>query len=770
MPLQPAVLGSARLNNFRLDYLSADLARVRATRVAIVLGGVPITGAVKVGSLRISDILNDAPNTCRFTFYGPTPPVPNQTLVITLNSTDPVTLFAGTLQTVATSYVGRPSTPAWDCSAIDDTALANRRRPFGLWANISATDVAHALVTTFAPALSTAGIEAGLPPVTVILDGTEGMSGAFQQLAKLIGGYFKFEQGAAFLFTTWSGDAPNPIDASHPFLDAPPVSASADVSQLRNRVYGRGHGEATLSDVAAADPIVPVADVAFFNPVGGQAIALGRIVTYRGVQEGGGGSLVGPGATPGSPPSATVAIGTGLAIGVYQYAFTDVTASGESLPSPIASVTTVAAAAAPALPRVDVSSHPTQPGNMTPGGAYQVCVTFAMGPPPTLLLNPPNETVASPAAPFICGPDGSAFVTWDPPSPPDPRLVYTAIYRTANGGSVFHLETYFHFVNPVGTFYYFGAATEAQIVTFATAPTSDNTVGRRVALTAIATGPSPTTARKLYRTVVNGTLLKLLTTLADNTTTTYTDATADGSLGAAAPTSDLSGLTQPSGQVRAGSTSLLLAGAGAFAAGGGWAVIGNGQQVVRYTGISVNTLTGIPASGVGAITATISYNSTATVAPALTGMAGNTDPIPKGTPVNLWVQRDDRAAQATQRAIDIANGDPLADGIYEGAPLVDERRNEASLIALCDATLAIFATAIRTVRYATRDLKTKSGKPVSVNLASPPIVADLVIQDVQISEIDIAPGLAPRFEVTASTTRFSLDNLIRQLAKTLGGQ
>jgi hypothetical protein len=45
-----------------------------------------------------------------------------------------------------------------------------------------------------------------------------------------------------------------------------------------------------------------------------------------------------------------------------------------------------------------------------------------------------------------------------------------------------------------------------------------------------------------------------------------------------------------------------------------------------------------------------------------------------------------------------------------------------------------------------------------------------VIQDVQISEIDIAPGLAPRFDVTASTTRFSLDNLIRQLAKTLGGQ
>jgi hypothetical protein len=60
-----------------------------------------------------------------------------------------------------------------------------------------------------------------------------------------------------------------------------------------------------------------------------------------------------------------------------------------------------------------------------------------------------------------------------------------------------------------------------------------------VPLTAIPTGPSGTTQRKIYRTIAGdaGSYL-LLTTLADNSTTTYNDTTADGSLGAAAPVSN----------------------------------------------------------------------------------------------------------------------------------------------------------------------------------------------------------------------------------------
>lgn len=58
----------------------------------------------------------------------------------------------------------------------------------------------------------------------------------------------------------------------------------------------------------------------------------------------------------------------------------------------------------------------------------------------------------------------------------------------------------------------------------------------QVDLTAIPIGPTGTTSRKVYRTEVNKHSFKLLTTIADNTTSTYTDNVADASLGAAEPT------------------------------------------------------------------------------------------------------------------------------------------------------------------------------------------------------------------------------------------
>lgn len=64
--------------------------------------------------------------------------------------------------------------------------------------------------------------------------------------------------------------------------------------------------------------------------------------------------------------------------------------------------------------------------------------------------------------------------------------------------------------------------------------TTSNSQGAN--LTSIPLGPSPgTTARKIYRTAVGGAQLKLLTTISDNVTTTFSDTTADGSLGANAP-------------------------------------------------------------------------------------------------------------------------------------------------------------------------------------------------------------------------------------------
>ena len=67
--------------------------------------------------------------------------------------------------------------------------------------------------------------------------------------------------------------------------------------------------------------------------------------------------------------------------------------------------------------------------------------------------------------------------------------------------------------------------------------------------------------------------------------TGVTDATADGSLGANAPTSDTSGLAfATGGLVLAGATQILTTSPAPFSSGGGWTLTG-----VRYTGISGNT-------------------------------------------------------------------------------------------------------------------------------------------------------------------------------------
>lgn len=68
-------------------------------------------------------------------------------------------------------------------------------------------------------------------------------------------------------------------------------------------------------------------------------------------------------------------------------------------------------------------------------------------------------------------------------------------------------------------------------------PSTSLTVSdKKIDLSNIPIGPSGVTARKIYRTKAYGIVFYLVTTIADNTTTSYTDSTADTSLGAAIDT------------------------------------------------------------------------------------------------------------------------------------------------------------------------------------------------------------------------------------------
>ncbi len=307
------------------------------------------------------------------------------------------------------------------------------------------------------------------------------------------------------------------------------------------------------------------------------------------------------------------------------------------------------------------------------------------------------------------------------------------------------------------------------------APTVNTATANRVSLSAIPIGAAAVTQRWLYRTVAGGSQLKLLAVIADNTTTTYADSTADASLGANVPTSDTSGLQQPAGQVLPGQTTLLSAGVGYATASGGWVVIGNGTQAIRYTGISGNTLTGIPATGIGAIIAPITYNSTVTAAPCLTGIPATGTgsiiyAINKGDPVNLLVQVDDTAAQAVLSAL----LDPLnllggAAGIREDY-IQDGRIAETEARARGTAQLALMSRAQLSVTYTVEDPLTASGRTISIDLPAPAsVTSDLTIQRVTISNFREAATFFPDYAVEASSVRMSFDDLLRLFRAQLNG-
>jgi len=755
MATVPAILGTARLGNFRLGYESAALAAIRRTFVRILLNGVEVRTRVRLGGFTIHDALNEEPNTCSFTIDGAAPTV-GQPLEVTINSDTPHLLFTGTLQTIDLSYEGQPANWAWACSAIDDLARLNRKIPFGTWTDTSATNVVQQIVAAYAPAFTTAHIEAGLPLVSINLDGSEGFSGALRQIANLIGGYFYVEDLDLHFFLTESTDTPDPVQTGYAFANTPPVTSSTDLSQVRTRVYGKGHGEPTLGAVAAAETIVPIESSVMFSATGGQAITDTDIFTYTGTQAGGAGSIVGPAVAPVVPPTLAGRSGS-VEAGVHQYAYVFVTAAGKSLPSPLASITT------------DPTTLLTPPGAPSPvddpstGGALVVGQVYKWL--LTLATDSTHETTAGTVSAGLTGTGHAAGLLLTTPSMAGiPPATIVRIYRTVGNGATYYRETAttaFAFQNSLPTSTVIvGVMTDAVLVVQPNPPGANTANYGGATVTGIALGPTGTTSREVYRTAAGAAQLKLLTTIANNTSTgPFDDTFADATLGANVPVTDTSGLSVATGRVAAQATSVLTSSAGVFSDTGGWAI--NGTQLIRYTGITGNTLTGIPVTGVGSIVNSMAYGEHIDPAPALTGVTGLALALGAGAPVNIWVQRNDVAAQAVMAALD------GGDGIYEYF-LSDERRGIASLTVLCDAHLELYAAPIVSVSYATRDMKTKSGKTIVVNLSSPPIAQTLTIQDVMITEFDVAPGtVGPKFTVMASTIRQSLEHILRRMTALL---
>lgn len=340
------------------------------------------------------------------------------------------------------------------------------------------------------------------------------------------------------------------------------------------------------------------------------------------------------------------------------------------------------------------------------------------------------------------------------PVSPDANVVSRKLYRTEANGSTFKLVT--TIANNTATTY---TDNTADASLGATLPVTNTAVYKQASLANIPLGPTGTSGRKLYRTAAGGSQLKLLATIADNTTATYTDSTADASLGANVPTSNTSGLTSDTGTVNAGATSILVTGLGPFSASGGWVLAAG--QCISYTGKSSTSLTGVPASGAGAITSTLNYGTEILSVPSLSGIpASGTGAIQYaiavGDQVNVVAQVDDATAQATLAALE------GGDGIHEHA-IQDRRLTLDTAEARGTAELNRFKNAIVTVSYETRDPLTHVGKTITFNLGDPTNLADdFVIQRVTRTQFTGLPFSYPRCAVEASNVKFSLEDLLRR--------
>src|SRR4030095_16172343 len=122
--------------------------------------------------------------------------------------------------------------------------------------------------------------------------------------------------------------------------------------------------------------------------------------------------------------------------------------------------------------------------------------------------------------------------------------------------------------------------------------------------------------------------------------------------------------------------------------------------------------------------------------------------IKAGDAVNIEVQVDDATAQAES-------------GIIEHK-MLDGRLSISEAQARGQADLLLHAPTLQSFSYQTRDTKTRSGKTIQVSLAIPALTAALKIQDVTITEIDIAKNLPPLYTVQSCSVLFSYEDMLRR--------
>lgn len=514
-----------------------------ATSVIVSINGAIVTTRMRSETLTVHDPLGATAKTALARF-DTVAPIGGQIIKIGLGglfeSDSTRLLFAGETQDVDQVSEELLTNVAWDASLIDWTVQLNKRYPFGSWSNVSATTIARYLIAVFAPGFTSVHVQDGLPAISITFNGRQDFSTCMAAIATAMGGHYAgpdFDKDL-HLFLEENTDGPDPIDNAHRPLDEPtPLSFKTSTQQIRTRALVTGAGVKVLADLAVGETIVPVSAM-LFEATGGQALLGSAVLSYGGIQIGGGGALVGPGVLPSTPPTLILSPGAGLGVGQYLYSSTDVTAAGETAESPLQSITTSNIAAPMSAPvRTPDVGGGTSAYNI--GDTVDEVYTYSASPSPFTAGTVPSPTTTFTAVSAGFGGYAQSG-TVSLPMSSDPAARYVCFWRQVNGGG-FKLMT--ALANVPG-----GANLNAGDGHFDLGLTLPAGGAQQQVAVVLPIGAAGTLSRNLYRTVVNGTQRKLVVNIPDNTTITpYIDAVPDASLGANAPTGDTSGLTAPVG-------------------------------------------------------------------------------------------------------------------------------------------------------------------------------------------------------------------------------
>jgi hypothetical protein len=715
--------------------------------VYVSIGGVWRRDHMLAASLTITDTLDEVPNRCQFAVRGFTPTV-GMEVIITLGSSNNLErLFAGYILHVQQVQAGKDLDVQYHVDCIDYTWLLTFRTVTKQYRTQSASAIAVDLIASYASGFTTAHVETGLESIDEITFTNEDLPTCLTRLAKRIGAYWRpdYVKDVHFGITD---DATNPVDltSTHPTLSN--LAYDRDLSQVITRVSIEGYGSAVRTEALVGDTTLQVVDDSFYSSAGGTVVSGPQRITYTAIGSGNiltptwitvtkpevttpkwaGAAyapalrrfvIVGNATVATSPDGLTwtprTASWTGQAAGIVWAAeralFVLVTNSGEVETSPdgITWTSQTASAAnvwtgitwAPelsgglfvAVGESGANRVMTSPDGITWTGhtaasalAWRaVAWSASLG----LLVAVAEQSGATSA---MSSPDGT---NWTSRTPSDTGNAWFGVAWSPTVGK-------------------FVAAGSTGGIMYSSNGTSWTSIADRAGAANAMTGVLWVPEESRYVAVIY------------NTTRIFWSTDAITWAEEVIPTGEWA-----------------LNGPTPFAYGGGTIILtadDNGTDAVICANVSSHyaLLTGIPASGAGAIQYAIA----------------------EGDAVNILVTVNDTAAQATLAAL--IGGDGIVEEYVQ-----DRRLSATECTARGQAILDLRSTVEGSLTYRCRDKRTRSGLTITIAIAGTTNISGAFkIQQVTIHDFtNRIAACYPTFDVQASTTRFSFEDMLRQARK-----